>query len=47
MSKKNVSELKNPRADEVRDVLMEVLQKGSRTLLAQAVEVEETEFGSV
>jgi hypothetical protein len=41
------SELKNPGANEVRDVLTEVLRERARTLLAQAVEVEVTEFGSV
>ncbi|SCX37301.1 hypothetical protein [Nitrosospira sp. Nsp1] len=45
MSNDNVSELKNPGvANEVRDVLTEVLREGARTLLAQAIEVEVAEF---
>nr|MBA4142403.1 transposase [Nitrosospira sp.] len=40
MSNDNVSELKNPGvANEVRDVLTEVLREGARTLLAQAIEI--------
>ena len=45
MSNDNVSELKNPGvANEVRDVLTEVLREGARTLLAQAIEEEVAEF---
>ena len=45
MSNDNVSELKNPGvANEVRDVLTEVLREGARTLLAQAIEMEVAEF---
>ena len=45
MSNDNVFALKNPGvASEVRDALTEVLREGARTLLAQAIEAEVTEF---
>ncbi len=45
MSHDNVFALKNPAiANEVRDALTEVLHKGARTLLAQAIEAEVAEF---
>ena len=45
MSHDNVFALKNPAvANEVRDALTEVLRKGARTLLAQAVEAEVAEL---
>jgi putative transposase len=45
VSHDNVFALKNPAiANEVRDALTEVLQEGARTLLAQAIEAEVTEF---
>ena len=45
MSNDNVFALKNPAVPNVvHDVLTEVLQEGARTLLAQAIEAEVTEF---
>ena len=45
MNNDNVFELKNPgMANEVRDVLTEVLREGAQQLLAQAIEVEVAEF---
>jgi putative transposase len=45
VSNDNVFGLKNPGvANEVRDALTEVLREGARTLLAQAIEAEVTEF---
>jgi putative transposase len=45
VSNDNVFALKNPGvASEVRDALTEVLREGARTLLAQAIEAEVTEF---
>ncbi|MBA2660633.1 MAG: IS256 family transposase, partial [Nitrosospira sp.] len=45
MSKDNVLALRNPGiANEVSDVLTQVLRDGARQMLAQAIEVEVAEF---